>query len=266
MVVASPTRPAEPSIPNFWDAKERLAKPDISDLQRVRFLTTVDFPPFNFIDSSGRLSGFHVDLVRAICRELDIVAKCQIQALPWGEVESALQRKGGEAIIAGLAVTEENRAKYAFTRSYLQFPARFVTTKAKALAEPLHEKLKGDPVGVLAGSAHEKVLRAYFPDVKVITFGKQEEMLGDLKAGKVAAVFGDGMRLGFWLAGSDSADCCRFSGGPYLAPEFLGSGLAIAVAPENAKLAAAFDYALHEINAKGVFAELYLRYFPVSFY
>ena len=32
------------------------------------------------------------------------------------------------------------------------------------------------------------------------------------------------------------------------------------------KLAAAFDYALHEINAKGTFAELYLRYFPVSFF
>jgi polar amino acid transport system substrate-binding protein len=186
--------------------------------------------------------------------------------LPWGELESALQKKEGEAIIAGLSVTEGSRAKYSFTRSYLQFPARFITTKAKALAEPLSEKLRGEPVGVLTSSAHERMLREYFPEVKVVTFDKQEEMLGDLKAGKVVAVFGDGMRLGFWLAGSDSADCCRFSGGPYLAPEYLGSGLAIAVAPENGKLAAAFDYALHEINAKGVFAELYLRYFPVSFY
>ncbi|MDW6025309.1 transporter substrate-binding domain-containing protein [Mesorhizobium sp. BAC0120] len=235
-------------------------------MQRVRFLTTVDFPPFNFLDSSGRLSGFHIDLARAICRELEMIAKCQIQALPWGELEGALQKKEGEAIIAGLSVTEASRAKYAFTRSYLQFPARFVTTKAKALAEPLSEKLRGEPVGVLLGSAHERMLREYFPDLKVVTFDKQEEMLGDLKTGKVVAAFGDGMRLGFWLAGSDSADCCRFSGGPYLAPEYLGSGLAIAVTPENAKLAAAFDYALHEINVKGIFAELYLRYFPVSFY
>jgi polar amino acid transport system substrate-binding protein len=91
-------------------------------------------------------------------------------------------------------------------------------------------------------------------------------MLADLKAGKIAAAFGDGMRLGFWLAGSDSGDCCRFSGGPYLAPEYLGSGLAIAVPPDSAKLAAALDYALHEINTDGTFAELYLRYFPVSFF
>jgi polar amino acid transport system substrate-binding protein len=263
---AIPALSAEPSIPNFWDAKERLAKQDISEQTRIRFLTTVDFPPFNFIDSSGRLTGFHVDLARAICRELEVVEKCQIQALPWGELEAALAKKEGEAVIAGVAVTEQNRAKYAFSRSYLQFPARFITPKTKALAEPLHEKLKGERIGVVASSAHEQVLREYFPDVTIVPFEKQEAMLADLKASKVAAAFGDGMRLGFWLAGSDSADCCRFSGGPYLAPEYLGSGLAIAVAPDNARLAAAFDYALHEINAKGIFAELYLRYFPVSFY
>jgi polar amino acid transport system substrate-binding protein len=265
-VAAFPAVPAEPSIPNFWDTKERLPKPDISDLPRVLFLTTVDFPPFNFIDSGGRLSGFHVDLARAICRELDIVPKCQIQALPWSELEGALGKKEGEAIIAGLAVTEENRARYAFTRSYLKFPARFVMPRAKALTEPLSGKLKGQAVGVVAGSAHEAMLRDYFPQVKVVAFPKQEDMLAALKAGEIAAALGDGMRLGFWLAGSDSGDCCRFAGGPYLAPEYLGEGLAIAVAPDNARLAAAFDYALHQINADGTFAELYLRYFPVSFY
>ncbi len=261
-----PARAANPNIPNFWDTKERLNKPDLTDLQRLRFLTTVDFPPFNFIDSSGRLSGFHIDLARAICRELDIVAKCQIQALPWAELEAALGRKDGEAIIAGVAVTPANRDKYAFSRVYLQFAARFVTLKAKELTEPLHEGLEGAKVAVIAGSAHEKMLGDYFPQATAVPFRTQDEMLGAVKAGSTAAAFGDGMRLGFWLAGSDSADCCRFSGGPYLAPEFLGAGLAIAGPPDNAKLAAAFDYALHELNADGTFAELYLRYFPVSFY
>jgi polar amino acid transport system substrate-binding protein len=74
------------------------------------------------------------------------------------------------------------------------------------------------------------------------------------------------MRLSFWLAGSGAAGCCRFAGGPYLAPEFLGAGLAIAVRHENELLVQAFDHALREIAAKGTFAELYLKYFPVSFY
>ena len=259
-------RAAEPQVPVLWDAKERLPKPDLSALPRLRFLTTTDFPPFNFLDGAGRLSGFHVDLARAICAELDIAEKCQIQALPWVELEGALQKGEGEAIIAGIAATPESRAKYAFSRSYLQFPARFIMPKTKALTEPIFDRLRGKRVGVVAGSAHERMLRDYFRNVQVVTFAQQEELYDGLKAGKVDAGFGDGMRFAFWLGGSNAAACCRFAGGPYLAPEYLGSGMAIATRANDPALAAAFDYALQEISVKGIFAEFYLRYFPVSFF
>lgn len=261
-----PAHAADPQVPVFWDANEKLAKPDLSTLDRLRFLTTTDFPPFNFLDASGRLSGLHVDLARAICAELDIADKCQIQALPWSELEQALQKGEGEAIVAGIAVTEETRAKYAFSRPYLQFPARFIMPKASVLTEPLYARIAGKSIGVMAGSAHERMLRDYFPNVKVEAYDKQEALFADLKQSKIAGAFGDGMRLGFWLAGSEAADCCRFAGGPYLAPEYLGTGLAIAVKADNPALAEAFNYALHSISVKGTFAELYLRYFPVSFY
>lgn len=266
LLAAVPPSAAEPAIPLFWDIKERLPKPDLTKLPRLRFLTTIDFPPFNYLDGNGRLSGFHVDLARAICVELEIMAKCQIQALPWAELDKAMQEKEGEAIIAGLAVTAENRTRYGFSRPYLKFPARFVTPRAKSFTEPLFDRLPGERIGVMAGSAHERMLRSYFPDAKAVTYSKQEWMLQDLKEGKLAGVFGDGMRLGFWLAGTDAAGCCRFSGGPYLSTEYLGNGLAIATEAGNAELAAALDYALQQIATKGRFAELYLRYFPVSFY
>ncbi len=266
-LVCIPTvRAAEPQPPMLWDANERLPKPDLTKLARLRFLTTTDFPPFNFLDTAGKLSGFHVDLARAICAELAVADKCQIQALPWAELDGALAKGDGEAIMAGVAVTQENREKYAFSRSYLQFPARFVMPKAKAVTEPLYEKLKGKRVGVVAGSAHERMLRDDFPEVTAAPFPTEAALFADIKADKIDAAFGDGMRFGFWLAGSDAADCCRFAGGPYLAPEYLGTGLAIAVKPDDKDLAAALDYALQQIALKGTFAELYLRYFPVSFY
>ena len=271
LLVAAPpfagvARAAEPQVPVLWDAKERLPKPDLSALPRLRFLTTTDFPPFNFLDGAGRLSGFHIDLARAICAELDIADKCQIQALPWAELDDALQKGEGEAIIAGIAATPESREKYAFSRSYMQFPARFIMPKAKAFAEPILDKLRSKRVGVVAGSAHEKMLRDYFKTVQVVTFDKPEDLYAGLKAGKIDAAFGDGMRFAFWLGGSDAAGCCRFAGGPYLAPEYLGSGMAIATRKDDTALAAAFDYALQEISIKGTFAEFYLRYFPVSFF
>lgn len=266
ILLAGPATAEQPAAPMFWDIKERLPKPELSSLTRVRFLTTTDFPPFNYLDRDGRLSGFHVDLVRAICEELGITSKCQIQAVPWEQIEDALQRGRGEAIIAGVAITGESRAKYVFSRPYLQLPARFMMQRTRAAAEPLYQKVAGERIGVVAGSGHEKMLREYFPDVKVVTYSRQEWLYDDLKAGKIAGAFGDGMRFAFWLAGSDASGCCRFAGGPYLAPEYLGSGLAIATNIGDPTLAMAFDYALQQIALKGRFAELYLRYFPVSFY
>ncbi|MDQ6437418.1 transporter substrate-binding domain-containing protein [Mesorhizobium sp. LHD-90] len=262
----SSARPESVQAPILWDSRERLAKPDLSGIDRLRFLTTTDFPPFNYLDGEGRLSGLHVDLARAICAELALTDKCQIQALPWNELEPALAKGDGEAIIAGIAVNAENRSKFAFSRPYLQFPARFVMARPKAVAEPLAETLSGKRVGVVAGSAHERFLRDRFSPVEVLRYERQEDMLADLKAAKIDAAFSDGMRLAFWLSSTDAAGCCRFVGGPYLAPDYLGGGLAIAVPPNSHELATAFDAALQQISAKGIFAELYLRYFPVSFY
>ncbi len=256
----------EPAIPQLWDARERLPKPDLSALPRLRFLTTTDFPPFNFLDGQGRLSGFHVDLARAICARLELADKCQIQALPWDELHGALELGEGEAIIAGLAATAETRATYAFSRPYLQFPARFAVRKSRAPSEPVYDNLKGWPVGVVAGSAHERVLRDYFGAVTVVPLADENALHAQLRAGRIDAAFGDGMRLSFWLADAASEKCCRFAGGPLIAPEYLGTGLAIATRAGDTLLPAALDYALQDIAVKGTFAELYLRYFPIGFY
>lgn len=260
------TQAAEPQVPVLWDTKERLPKPDLSALPRLRFLTTTDFPPFNFLDRDGKLSGFHVDLARAICAKLGIADKCQIQALPWSELDGALQKSEGEAILAGVAVTQETRTKYAFSRPYLQFPARFIVPEASPVRGSVVEKLTKKRVGVVAGSAHERMLRDYFSDFEIVPFPKPEEVYAALKSANVDAAFGDGMRFSFWLAGTDAAACCRFAGGPYLAPEYFGTGMAIATRANDPALAAAFDYALQAISQDGTFAELYLRYFPVGFY
>jgi len=77
---------AQSAAPSFLDARQHLAKPDVSAFPRLRFLTTTDFFPFNFLDDGGRLNGFHVDLARVVCRKLEMLDRCQIQALPFAEL------------------------------------------------------------------------------------------------------------------------------------------------------------------------------------
>ncbi|MBW3097469.1 transporter substrate-binding domain-containing protein [Pseudohoeflea coraliihabitans] len=258
---------AAPQIPNYVDPDERLSAPELSTRTRLRFLTTVDFPPFNFLDQSQRLAGFNVDLARAICEVLEALEVCQIQALPWTELELALTSGQGEAIIAGTAVTAETRNSFRFTRPYLELPARFVVPdKMQSADAEVIMALDGKRVGVIAGSAHEAMLRSWFPALRPVTFERLQWAHDALREDNVDALFADGVQLSFWLQSRAAAGCCRFLGGPYRSAHFLGEGLAIAVAPEDKELAAAFDHALWQLNRNGRFAELYLRWFPAGLY
>lgn len=263
---ASTASGAQVNIPRYWDPGKQISKPGPSTLARIRFLTTVDFPPFNFIDQTGHLAGYNIDLARAICGELQASAVCQVEALPWTDLTKSLETGDGEAVIAGLKPTAELRTKLLFTRSYLRFPARFGVRREAPLQEPISDGIAGKTVGVVAGSAHEALLRAYFPEARIITYSDPVRMAEDLADKKTDAMFGDGMWMSFWMAGAAAHGCCRFAGGPYLAPQFLGEGMTIALRGDEPELADAFNHALRSLEDKGVLAELYLRYFPVSFY
>ncbi|WP_367718858.1 transporter substrate-binding domain-containing protein [Nitratireductor sp. GISD-1A_MAKvit] len=232
----------------------------------MRFLTTVDFYPFNYLDAANRLSGVHIDLARMICEKLDLSERCQVQALPWEELAPAMEAQRGEAILAGLAMTAENREKYLFSIPYFRFPARLITPRSSPLAEPLHASVTGLRVGVVGQTAHEVLLRDLFPRARSVVYSRQDWMYEDLKQGRIDAIFGDGVTLSFWLAGKASEGCCSFSGGPYLASEYLGQGLAVATSRDLPQLAEAIDFALHEIQVSGGLNEIYLRHFPTGFY
>lgn len=258
--------PAAVDLPILFDTRERIARPDLSGIVRLRFLTTVDFPPFNFIDQTGKLAGFHVDLVREVCRELALTEKCQIQAVTFPELEKALVDGNGEAVAAGVAVTAELRKRFLFSRPFMRLPARFAVAKKTPLAGETAAVLAGKRVGVVAASAHEAMLKAFFPHAQAEAFPDRAGLLASLKAGKVEAVFGDGMQLAFWTSGSESAGCCRLFDGPYMSERFLGEGLTIMFRKEDAAIAGAIDHALLALSRSGRLQEIYLRYFPVNLY
>lgn len=253
-------------LPVLFDAQERLPGADLSKIPRVRFLMSVDFPPFNFTDQDGRLVGFHVDLAREICAQLKIESKCQVQALPFDELEAAVEMGEGEAVMSGIASSADLRKSFSFTRPYILLPARFAVNKSAKLDGQSAGALSGRKVGVVTNSRHEAMLKAFFPKVMINGFDGYEPMYEALKAGKIDAVFADGLRLPFWVSGTASDGCCTLFDGPYMSDRFLGEGLSImTVDPEN-KLVPAFDQALASLSRNGRLEEIYRRYFPYGLF
>ncbi len=255
---------ARPTIPSFWDPKRRIERPPAGSIQAIRFLTTDDFPPFDFLDQDGRLTGFNVDLARAICDELAI--RCTIQAREWDDLLPTLREGSADAVIAGLAITADARKELDFSDVYMRLPGRFVVRADNHGFALTPEGLAGKTLAVVARTAHEAYLAAFFPEVGRKLYPDPEAAREALKSGEADALFGDGMQLSFWLQSEAANGCCVFAGGPYLESRFFGEGMAIAIPLGKPELKQAIDAALASLNEKGVYAELYLRYFPVGFF
>ncbi|OYY08836.1 MAG: ABC transporter substrate-binding protein [Rhizobiales bacterium 17-65-6] len=257
--------PAPAGVPNFWNVERRLERPDASQLPAtIRFLTTDDFPPFNFLAADGALMGFNLDLARAVCAELG--ATCTLQTVPFEDLLTDLDENKGDAIIAGLAATPAVRQRADFSERYLGTPARFVGRTGTALRAATPEQVANKSVAVVAGTAHEAYLRAFFPEAGIRPYPDAAAAREALRTGEVDLLFGDGIGLALWLNGAASQSCCRFVGGPFTESRYFGDGLAIALKPGNDQLRRALDYALQRVWEKGVYADLYLRWFPIGFY
>jgi PAS domain S-box-containing protein len=70
------------------------------------------YPPYEFIDVSGRPTGFNVEMLRAVCRVSGL--RCQIDLGPWNEVRRDLE-EGRIDILTGMYRTAERDEVVDFT-------------------------------------------------------------------------------------------------------------------------------------------------------
>ena len=253
---------AQQAVPSFWDPRRRPDRPDLGRLTVIRFLTETDYPPFNFIGPDGNPAGFNVDLARMICEEIKVA--CTIQMRRFETLVDAINGNRGDAIIASLAATPQLRTKLDFSDPYYRAPARFVSRKDAVMPEVRPEYLEGKKVGAIAGSAHEAYLKALFTDAQLVTLPNEEALRLALRRGDVDFIFGDAISLAFWINGTDSGDCCAFSGGPFTESRYFGEGVGIGVRRGNDLLRQALNWAMFRLWEKGGYTDLWLRYFPIS--
>jgi len=249
-------------VPGFWDPRRRPERPDLSRLQNIRFLTDLDYPPFDYAGPDGNPAGFNVDLARLLCDEIKVT--CTIQARPFQTLLDALSGNLGDAVIASIAANAETRKRVDFTDPYYRTPARFVALTDSPIADVLPELVAAKKIAVVAGTAHEAYLKQMFTQADVRSYPNAAAARAALKNKEVDLLFGDGIALSFWLNGTDSAGCCAFRGGPFLDSRFFGEGVGIAVKRGNDVLRQALNWALFRQWEKGSFTDLWLRYFPIS--
>lgn len=252
-------------IPNFWDPKAQLERPEIPASRTIRFLVDDDFPPLHFPGLDGAPTGFAVELARAACERLSLT--CTVQVRRFDTLLDALSEKQGDVVAAAIPITADLRQRFAVTASYFKIPARLVTkpdqtTKALPVFSP--KMLQGKIVGVVEGTAHEAFAKAFMRDSALKPYPELTAAEAALKDGAVDYIFADGLSLALWIGGENAEGCCVFAGGPYLESRFFGEGIGFVLRSEDDNLRRALNYALQQLWKEGKYAELYLRFFPIS--
>ncbi|WP_342640754.1 transporter substrate-binding domain-containing protein [Rhodoligotrophos ferricapiens] len=252
------------ATPYIWRLDASLNRPDLAGRPPIKILVGNDYPPFNYVDRSGALAGFNVDLARAMCLVLRV--QCSVTAVAWDELVPSLLNGAGDALVASVRITPAALASVDFTKPYFRLPARFAVSKASGIKEADSATLAGKRIGVVRGTAHEAYLAAFFQRSVIRLYGNEAEALDALRAEEIDAVFGDGTALMFWTLGESSQNCCELADGAYTEAHYFGNGAGIAVRRGDTPLRKAFEYAMDQLKTEGTYDMLVRKYFPVNLY
>lgn len=219
------------------------------------------YPPFNFIDSSGKLQGFDVDIMNAICTEQKL--RCEFVMQDWDGVIPGLQA-GKFDVIIGMGITDERKKTVDFTDKYWATASKFVGAKGKEWTYT-PEGLKGAVIAVQGGAYQEAYVSGELPDSKLKIYQTLDQAYLDMAAGRVDLVFAAAVtQLNF--LGSAEGKNYEFKGPDYDDPKYFGNGVGMAVRKGENALRDTISEGIQKTRADGGYKKVNDKYFPFDVY
>ena len=233
------------------------------DMVKLRVAIEGDFPPFSVREADGSLSGFDVDIARALCNEIG--AECDLVQQSWDGMIPGLLAMKFDLIVASMSITEERKRKVAFTRKYWNAPSFFIGRKGRFETDT-PEELAEKVIGVQAGTIQDHFVSALYADSDVKRYQNLEEAYLDLISGRLDAVLAAGFQadLGF-LKSKDGKDFTLFGKG-HSDPAYFGEGAGVALRKGDEALRERLDAAILTLREKGIYQAINAKYTDVDLY
>ena len=226
----------------------------VSAADKINFGSSATYPPFESLDANNQIVGFDIDLAKALCKQMQ--AECTFTNHAFDSLIPSLKFRKYDAVISGMDITPERSKQVSFTTPYY---ANSAVVIAKKGAFKSFEELKGKRIGMENGTTHQKYLQDKHPEIKTVSYDSYQNAIIDLKNGRIDGVFGDTAVVNEWLKTNPQLGTV---GEHVTDAEYFGTGLGIAVRPDNQVLLTKLNTALAAIKADGTYKKISDQWFP----
>jgi L-cystine transport system substrate-binding protein len=232
----------------------------LADVKTVNVGTEGVYSPFTFVDESGKLTGYDVEVIRLVDELLPDYEFNFVQTA-WDGIFLALDAGKIDMIANNLGKNPEREEKYLFNEVPYLYNYNTVVTAADVTDIKSLEDFAGKRIGSSVGSNYTNILEKYTAEHGnpfEITYydGNYSFVLQDLVAGRLDATFNSPFA---------TADIAKTLG---ITDKIKAAGVVGDADPihllfrkDGAELAAAMDGALKQLVESGKLAELSVQWF-----
>lgn len=227
--------------------------PDLSNYQSITFGVDAPYPPYEFFDESGKLTGFEIELGNKACEFLEI--QCQWQVTPWDTIMEDLNAGKFDVIMSSMSVNSERARIVDFGDPYYSTPSVFFARRGENIGGHSNRQLSGKTVAVQRGTLqHDYLIEEYDDSVSILALDGWEDVSRAFRATDADVVFTDYPQ---WEEEFFLERVYEILGDAVS----LGDGVALAFRPNDDDLRRAFDIALDEIKNNGEYQRIRRKYF-----
>ena len=222
---------------------------------KVRIGTEGAYAPWNFINDSGKLAGFEIDLGNALCKKAGI--ECEFVQNEWDSMIPNLIAGNYDLIMAGMSITDERKKSIDFSMDY--YPPDPSAFAAGASMSFNFDGLSGKRIATQGATVQAAYLEeTYGGKNTIVSYETLDQAVADLMAGNVDMLLADGSYLKPIVDGSGGALAIT---GP---SPMIGGGVGIGMRKNEADLAAKMAKALEAAKADGTVDRLIKKYFDAG--
>lgn len=216
------------------------------------------FPPFSMKDSSGQWTGWEIELLHAVCGQMN--EKCEIVEVAWDGILPALQAHHFDMIWSAMSITPERRERIDFSSYYYKTSGLIVGARNGDM-DIRPEHFAGKSIGVQAATVAARYAEKFYAPAgaTIKTYATQDEAMQDLAAGRIDITLASAAVIADFLGSEAGKSCCELKGKVPDDP-VLGEGIAAGLRKGDSALKAKVDAAIVAAAKAGDFDSITARY------